>query len=94
MRAQNRGVTFVNAVSSPVHARDPYLCPRCRETDIIDQPYRDASTAARPPLYVVEDSGTSSDRISHEKSAKTDARPALGACDLPTRLRLVTGAMS
>jgi len=31
---------------------DPYACPRCRTPHVVEQPYRDRSTAERTHLYV------------------------------------------
>lgn len=33
-------------------AGDPYACPRCHVPHVMDQPYRDRSTAERTHLYV------------------------------------------
>lgn len=31
---------------------DAYSCPRCRQSHVVEQPYRDRSTAERSHLYV------------------------------------------
>jgi hypothetical protein len=31
---------------------DPYPCPRCRTPHVVEQPYRERSTAERTHLYV------------------------------------------
>ena len=33
-------------------AGDSYLCPRCHVPHVVEQPYRDRSTAERSHLYV------------------------------------------
>jgi len=35
-------------------AGDPYLCPRCHVPHVVDQPYRDRSTAERTHLYMAD----------------------------------------
>jgi RNase P subunit RPR2 len=35
-----------------LQAGDTYPCPRCRQPHVVEQPYRDRTTAERSHLYV------------------------------------------